>query len=233
MVDTSIYKLIFVFSTDYFTSKLVDIPLHERDSIIETCLDFSKLIVNGNDDYFLYADFSQEKILNTETEFLLKIERNFKKKEEAILNLCLKSLKLSHENRLSKIEVIDVCEFIDLLIDELYLYLSIGGNKKNGILDISSIEELISKKYKDVSEDYWLNSDISSDTYIAKIMGDTPESVYYYYIDMISIPIFKLYPFIIFTNNIEENINLFNFLCSSMDESRYGESQEIVRKVLF
>ena len=233
MVDTSIYKLIFVFSTDYFTNKLVDIPLHERDSIIKICLELSKSITNGKDDYYLYADFSKEKILNTETELLLKIERQFQKKEVAILNLCLKSLKLEYENRLSKMEVINVCEFIELLVEELYLYFSIGENMKNEIFDIDSIEGLISKKYTDVSEDYWLNSNISSDIYIAKIMGDTPESVYYYYIDMISIPLFKLYPFIIFSNNLEENINLFNLLCSSIDENKYGKSQEFVKKILF
>ncbi|AFL96572.1 hypothetical protein [Ornithobacterium rhinotracheale] len=233
MVDFSIDKLIFVFSTTYFTSKLVDIPLYKRDSIIKICLEFSKSIVNGKDDYYLYADFSKERVLNTETEFFLKIESSFQIKERAIFDLCLKSLRLKHEYVLSKMEIINICELIELLIEELYLYLSIEVDVKNEIFDIDSIEQIISKKYTDVSEDYWLNSDVNSDIYIAKIMGDTPESVYYYYIDMISIPIFKLYPFTIFTKNFEENINIFNLLCSSLDGNKYGKGQELLRKILF
>ncbi|MCK0204377.1 hypothetical protein [Ornithobacterium rhinotracheale] len=96
---------------------------------------------------------------------------------------------------MSKMEIINICELIELLIEELYLYLSIEVDVKNEIFDIDSIEQIISKKYTDVSEDYWLNSDVNSDIYIAKIMGDTPESVYYYYIDMISIPIFQAVSF--------------------------------------
>ena len=64
-------------------------------------------------------------------------------------------------------------------------------------------------------------------------MGDTPESVFYYYLDMINIPIFKLYPFIVFTDDIEENINFFNLLNNSLNQKKYGKSQEFVKKLLF
>ena len=233
MIDTSIYKLIFIFSTEYFTKKIIDLGDYDKSLLNSICMDYTKLIIDNGNNYYLHANFSTEKILDIENKFFKDIRASLRISEISILELSFKSLKLKHENVLERRKKFALCDYINSLTEEFYLYYLDNKDSKIEYFDNNNIENLISVKYLEVSVESWLSSTHESDKYIAKIMQETNEAVFFYYLDMIDIPFFKLYPYISVMKDIKKRIEFYDSISKSLPEDEFYNSKQFVRNLLF
>lgn len=233
MIDTSIYKLIFIFSTEYFTNKIINVCDYDKSLLNNICMDYTKLIINNENNYYLHANFSSEKILDIEKKFFKDIRLSLRKFEISILELSLKSLKIKHQNMLERRKKSALFDYINSLTEEFYLYYLDNKNSTIECFDDNDIENLISEKYLEISVESWLSSNDESDKYIAKIMEETNEAVFYYYLDMIEIPFFKLYPYISITEDTQKEIKIYDSISKSLPEDKFYNSKQFIRNLLF
>ena len=233
MIDTSIYKLIFIFSTEYFTSKIIDSCKHEKKLLKDICMHYTNLIVDNEDNYYLNTNFSSENISAIETNFFKDIRLSLRPCEIAILDLSLKSLKINHQNLLERRKKSAIYESVNNLTEEFYLYYIDKKNPETLCFDVYDIESLINENYLKVCENSWSNSEDKSDKFVTKIMGETPDAVFYYYLDMIEIPFFKLYPYMLITDDIQKKIEFYESISNLIPKDRFYNSEDFIKSLLF
>ena len=77
MIDTSIYKLILILSTDYFSEKILAHGfILKHDKIKEISKNFCSTILNNGSNYYLNANFTQTYINSIKINYFKELKEN-------------------------------------------------------------------------------------------------------------------------------------------------------------
>lgn len=178
MANTSIYKLIIVTSTDFFSDYLF---VNEKKTDISALQQVAReemiAILDGGDNYYLYADYSQEAIDKTRSIFYKNIKKN------DISNSILNKIKLYHKifDEAHVSDTINIaCMKITSAAAHLYWLETelLNAEVSDKLLDIVSIIEPygISIGECPCDEDDWLSSKSDWDQYLMSLMDGIDEA---------------------------------------------------------
>ncbi|MEE9355904.1 MAG: hypothetical protein V3U75_09990 [Methylococcaceae bacterium] len=178
MVNSSIYKLIIVTSTDFFADYLFP---NEKEINISTVQQVARdemvTILDGGDNFYMYADYSKETIDKTKDHFYKRL------KEKSVSNSIYNKIKHYHVTidearvsdaiRTASMEIIGAAAHLYWLETEL-----LNEQVTDELLDIISIIEPygISTGECPCDEDDWLSSESEWDQYLMSLMDGIDEA---------------------------------------------------------